>query len=312
MKRSHGFGLSFAAFDKTRKKQTLLASSTPVPVAQHRCLPHFVSNAVYLLCAASGMMANAEALVTESDRKSFEHICKRLLLWTWGMAFSGGLSSVFVFLIIEQSADTSIWIDFLFVIFLLMFMLYFFLFISQLAVLFGPRVVLTLDSAGVAIDVLTIGWEEIGSIERVYQSRRALIGDPGWRPCSRKRITYLDKLTIVPLDERCAARWKESWHLRSRPLGQPIEGVSASGVVLTRFHFPTSIEQLDESLRELYGVFHGGELRVKDTWLVRKEGCVEPFELPTSSTLPAAAADPPAIAIPAIVLERTPRRNAGN
>lgn len=253
-------------------------------------------------------MANAEALVTESDRKSFErpstwHICKRLLLWTWGMAFSGGLSSVFVFLIIEQSADTSIWIDFLFVIFLLMFMLYFFLFISQLAVLFGPRVVLTLDSAGVAIDVLTIGWEEIGSIERVYQSRRAKIGDPGWRGyCSRKRITYLDQLTIVPLDERCAARWKESWHLRSRPLGQPIYGVSASGVVLTRFNFPTSIEQLDESLRELYGVFHGGELRVNDTWLVRKEGCVEPFELPTSSTLPAAAADPPAIAIPAIVL----------
>ena len=255
---------------------------------------------------ASSTIGNA-LLVTESDRKSFErpgtwHICKRLLLWTWGMAFCGGMDSLFVFLRIFQSANT--FMIFIFVIFLLMFVLYFFLFISQLAVLFGPRVVLTLDSAGVAIDgnVLTIGWEEIGSIERVYQSRRAKIGDPGWRGyCSRKRITYLDQLTIVPLDERCAARWKESWHLRSRPLGQPIEGVSASGVVLTRFHFPTSIEQLDESLRELYGVFHGGELRVNDTWLVRKEGCVEPFEHPTSSTLPAAAADPPAIAIPAIV-----------
>jgi len=103
-----------------------------------------VSNAVYLLCAASGMMAtselpasssNAEALVTESDRKSFErpgtwHICKRLLLWTWGMALFGGMSSFFVFLIIAQSAYTSIWIDFLFVIMLLMFVLYFFLFIS--------------------------------------------------------------------------------------------------------------------------------------------------------------------------------------
>jgi hypothetical protein len=225
-----------------------------------------------------------------------------------GDGYFGGMDSFFVFLGIFQSANT--FMIFVFVFFLLMFVLYFFLFISQLAVLFGPRVVLTLDSAGVAIDgnVLTIGWEEIGSIERVYQSRRANIGDTGWRGyCSRKRITYLDKLTIVPLDERCAARWKESWHLRSRPLGCLLRwvasGVSASGVVLTRFNFPTSIEQLDESLRELYGVFHGGELRVNDTWLVREEGCVEPFEHPTSSTLPAAAADPPAIAIPAIVLK---------
>ena len=48
------------------------------------------------------------------------------------------------------------------------------------------------------------------------------------------------------------------------------------------------LKQLDETLRELYGVFHGGELRVIDTGV----------QAPISSTLPAAPAAPAAIAIP--------------
>jgi hypothetical protein len=147
---------------------------------------------------------------------------------------------------------------------LLGFVLFFFLFISQLVVLFGPRVVLSLDSAGITIggSGLTIGWEEIDSMERVLHNRREHI------PFSRRRVIELNHLLIKPLDERCAARWKESWRLTSRrsiPLWLLAIKVLNSGIVfLPEVTFP-SVKLLDESLRELYCVFHGGELRVNDT-----------------------------------------------
>jgi hypothetical protein len=135
---------------------------------------------------------------------------------------------------------------------------------SLCSALFSPRIVLTLDSAGVTIGCsgLTIGWEEIDSMERVLHNRREHI------PFSRRRVIELNHLLIKPLDERCAARWKESWRLTSRrsiPLWLLAIKVLNSGIVfLPEVTFP-SVKLLDESLRELYCVFHGGELRVNDT-----------------------------------------------
>ena len=162
---------------------------------------------------------------------------------------------------------------------------------SLCSALFSPRIVLTLDSAGVTIGCsgLLIGWEEIDGIKRVHHAGK------------------LGELIIKPLDWRCGDRWKECWRpswcgiltldTNESTYESPMRLRSAitvlnSGVyVLDNDAF--DLKQLDESLRELYGVFHGGELRVIDTGVLA----------PTSSTLPAAAADPPAIAIPAIALK---------
>ena len=158
---------------------------------------------------------------------------------------------------------------------------------SLCSALFSPRIVLNLDSAGVTIGCsgLTIGWEEIDSIKRVHHAGK------------------LDELKIKPLDWRCGDRWKECWRppccgiltldTNESTFESPARlrrtiSVSASGVdVLDNDAF--DLKQLDESLRELYGVFHGGELRVIDTGV----------QAPISSTPPAAAAAPAAIALPA-------------
>jgi len=125
-----------------------------------------------------------------------------------------------------------------------------------------PRFVLTLDGSGVTIcgSGLTISWEEFNSIERVISNRKSCV------PFSQERVFELAAINIKPFDERCAARWKQSW----RPLSSYIPcsllptRVDKTGVVILRIDAFNKGKQLDRSLCEFYSVF-AGQLRVNDT-----------------------------------------------